>query len=662
MQERIPDHSPSDAEKRQPLEDEPEVHEPLQRPEGGNVEPYAEADARYRYRNKDPAKRDAPILLSWRIGLFLLTSTFLQNLTYNLSSMGLTEAYSWKTQQFNKFYSLVYYMLYLGPVFGFTMDIFRVWGERYRPSIIAGCVVNLICCFVFFGKTEAVLASPYGTIMVSWLTQIAIMYIYNPMNVVTIRYGNRCFFNSLSYEYDRLNEKLGFKTKRTDEEKKHIRSVESTARVGTLMSQLMVWRYMGSFLYSIFNNFARGRNAATPHVKTRWYVFMAAVGSCILILQVLFLMKRKYFLDYTEKEAKAPICTKIVRDAFKVKRATLGRTHKPIGSNFMFILCFIFVYFMIPDVLYNTRFTANYIFYASFGARWKQTFSILSSLGAVIGALAYALWMILAYVFENRRHRRRLNAMKNQTRALKGRNPNNNREPANEGSGHDSDSDDDVDHEDNLRLVDKPYFYSPWQAGTFVVVFAGCTAWAFGTFFHMFGEMGRHNPNFNFHVFLLFETLVVNACLAFALLPTLTLLAIHCPFNYEAASFALYSVATSGGGVISSLATTSVGTYLGFDSTAYTLAGLTSYWKMCLLCIFFQFFPLLIAPALPKCRADIRVNKEDIEDWKVSIDERPATVRSHDVNLQEEEEPQEPVRTPSRESDTVERKKVEQDE
>ncbi|EPY31622.1 hypothetical protein STCU_03363 [Strigomonas culicis] len=602
--------------------------------QGKTNEPYEDADARVRYAKRDPAKRDAPVLIGWRIALFLFTSTIVQNLSSNTYSLFQTGYNNWTTEQQSGYLSTSASMLLLGPVFGFFMDMFRVRGERYRVSIIAGCVVNIIISFVTYAKYPAVGDNFYSGVIMYWLQQVSVMFIYIPMNVVVIRYANRCFYNSLSYEYDRLNEQLGHKgTEKTADERQQIRNVESTARVGNIMAQTMLCRSMGSFVYSIFHIHTTGTTSVKTPITLRWWVCMGAIGSCVLILQILFLMKRKYFADYNANDSKKSLCAQFVRDVIKVKRASLGRTHKPIGSNYLFIILFIFFFYSIPDGMTNCRYSFHMTKADSTKKHWMRAYTILASLGTVLGPFCYALWMTLAYMFENRRHRRRLQGMLNTVQRLK----RNNEDDEN------SASDDDIDHEDGLRLVDKPYFYSPWQAGTTVITFAGCASWAFGIFFHLIGVMGRYNPNFNYNVFILFDVVVTNACYYFTIVSSIALVVIHCPFNYEASAFTLYSAAFAGTGSVTYPLTSSLASSLGVGSIGWYSSVGKGYWKLLLISIFFRFIPMLFVPGLPKCRADVRMNVENMEGWGVNEENqsRPAIVCTRDVILEEREKPRE---------------------
>ncbi|KAI5687801.1 hypothetical protein MNV84_06127 [Leishmania braziliensis] len=462
--------------------------------------------------NEEMDMRHAPILLPWRIGLFLLTSTITQNMNYVLDSFATMGYLSWTEAQQRQFYSLCYNMLYLGPVFGLIVDMIRVKRERFRPVIIIACVINAIVCFVCFATKN--IQNQYSSVLVLvWIMQVATMFIYMPMNAVVINYGNR------------LVESPG----------------ETSARIGGLMAQAMVWRTAGSLIQTIFYQFAYG-NPAQPHVNNRWMCLIAGICCCVLILQVLFLTKRYYYTDYRRVDIRNSEPVAFYRNTLNVTKMAISPHKEAFGGKFMFTLCFTFIYFMLPDALNNTRFSFEYQFTKTFSLGVSQANSILGSLGALLGALAYALWMYFAQRSE---------------------------------SSHG-------------RL---------FRANPLLICLAGCSAWAFGTFFHFWGVLGSTNNKFNYKVFIPIESVFVNACLRFAFMPTLSLAAMHTPRFYETAAFQLYSVSTSGGGVVSSAVTAAFMSSLGVTTA-------TGYWKALLLFMVFKFVPAIIAPTLPKFRED----------------------------------------------------------
>ncbi|KAK7197790.1 MFS/sugar transport protein [Novymonas esmeraldas] len=454
----------------------------------------------------------APVLLPWRIGLFLLTSTITQNMNYLLGSFATTNYFSWTTAQQKQFFSLSYNMLYLGPIFGLIVDLVRIRRERFRPVIIIACVINAIVCFVCFATKN--IQNQYGSMLIlAWIMQVATMFIYMPMNAVVINYGNR------------LVESPG----------------ETSARIGGLMAQAMVWRSAGSLIQTIFFQFAYG-NAVQPYVNYRWMCLIAGICCCVLIVQVLLLTKRYYYTDHRKAGSRGSGPVGLCRSTAKLGQRAVSTHKDAIGGKFMFIICFTFIYFMLPDALYNTKFSFEYQFTATFSLGLRQANSILGSLGALLGAVAYALWMFFAQ----------------RSEASRGR---------------------------------------MFRANPFIICLAGCSAWAFGTFFHFWGEMGSTNDKFSYKVFIPIESVVVNACLRFAFMPTLSLAAMQAPRFYETAAFQLYSVSTSGGGVVSSAVTSAFMTDLGVS----TMKG---YWKALLLFMVFQFVPMVVAPTLPKFRED----------------------------------------------------------
>ncbi|GET90992.1 hypothetical protein, unknown function [Leishmania tarentolae] len=462
--------------------------------------------------NEEMDMSQVPIFLPWRIGLFLLTSTITQNMNYLMGSFATTNYSSWTTAQQKQFYSLCYNMLYLGPLFGLIVDLIRIARERFRPVIIIACVINAIVCFVCFSTKN--IESDYSTMLVlAWIMQVATMFIYMPMNAVVINYGNRLVESS------------------------H----ETSARIGGLMSQAMVWRTAGSLVHTVFFQFAYG-DPMKPYVNYRWMCLIAGICCCLLILQVLFLTKRYYYTDYRRVSLRTSEPVVFYRNVLNVGKNAISRHDETFGGRFMFTVCFAFIYFMLPDALLNTKFSFEYQFTKGFSLGLSQANSILGSLGALLGALAYALWMYFAQ----------------RSEASHGR---------------------------------------MFHANPFIICLAGCSVWAFGTFFHFWGVMGSSNAKFNYHVFIPIESLFVNACLRFAFMPALSLAAMQAPRFYETAAFQLFSVSVSGAGVVSSAVTSSFMSSLGVSEV-------DGYWKALPLFMLFQFVPMVIAPTLPKFRED----------------------------------------------------------
>lgn len=456
----------------------------------------------------------APVVLPWQIGFFLLTSTITQNLSYVMATYLSANMYTqWTVKQQNQFYSLVYNMLYLGPVFGLVVDFVRIYRERFRPVIVIACVINAVIGFVCFATKQV--PSQYGSCLIlAWLMEVVVMFIYMPMNAVVINYGNR------------VVESPG----------------ETSSRIGGLMAQAMVWRTFGTLIYTIFREFAYGSTRTEVYVNNRWFCLIAAIFSCLLILQVIFLTKRSYYTDFRKVSVKQSEQVRFYRSAINMSHeAHVDRSEAP-GGKFMFIICFTFIYFMLPDPLYNTKFSFEYQFTRLFSVNLTHANNILGSIGAVLGALAYALWMYFAQRSESSQGRM-------------------------------------------------------YRANPFVIVLAGCGAWAFGIFFHFWGEMGSRNTHFNYKVFIPFESVVVNGLLRFAFMPTLSLAAMQAPRFFETTAFQIFSVCTSGGGLVSSYVTTGFMSSLGVTTSQ-------GYWKALLLFIVFRFLPMLVAGSLPRYRED----------------------------------------------------------
>ncbi|KAG5471547.1 hypothetical protein LSCM4_03094 [Leishmania orientalis] len=462
--------------------------------------------------NEEMDMSHAPILLPWRIGLFLLTSTITQNMNYVLGSFAATDYASWTAAQQKQFSSLCYNMLYLGPVFGLIVDLIRVRRERFRPVIIIACVINAAVSFVCFATKN--IENQYASMLVlAWIMQLATMFIYMPMNAVVINYGNRLLESS----------------------------DETSARIGGLMAQAMVWRTAGSLIQTFFYQLAYG-NSAKPYVNDRWMCLVAGICCCVLIPQVLFLTKRYYYTDHRRVSIRNSEPVVFYRNTLDVGRKAISSQKEAVGGKFMFTVCFTFIYFMLPDALYNTKFSFEYEFTEAFSLGLRQANAVLGSLGALLGALAYAMWMYFAQ----------------RSEASHGR---------------------------------------MFRANPFIICLAGSSAWALGTFFHFWGVMGSSNSKFNYRVFIPIESVVVNACLRFAFMPTLSLAAMQAPRFYETAAFQLYTVSTSGGGAVSTAVTTAFMSSLGVTTTE-------GYWKALPLFMLFQYVPMVIAPTLPKFRED----------------------------------------------------------
>lgn len=462
--------------------------------------------------DEENAESTPLVVLPWRIGIFLLTSTIVQNLSYIMATYLSSNSITWTSAEFSQFYSLCYTMIYLGPIFGLGVDLVRVFRERYRPVIIIACLINAILCFVSFA-TKNIEKNYKSALMLTWLMEVVTMFMYMPMNAVVINYGNRALESPW----------------------------ETSARIGGLMAQSMVWRSAGTLIQTIFVQLSQG-SKTNPAINNRYMVLIAGIGSCVLVFQVLLLTKRSYYLDYRRISLKTSTPVRFYTSFLTAKNNLFSSKKESSGGRFMFMLCFTFIYFMLPDALYNTRYSFEYQFTSTFSTGLSQANSILSQIGAVVGALAYALWMYFAQRYKTA--------------------------------------------------------HNMWyRAHPFVICLAGCCAWAFGTFFHFIGEMGSTNESFNYKVFIPIESFVVAALLRFAFMPTLSLIAMHAPRDYETTAFELYSVATTGGGVVSSATTTYFKSDLGATPTS-------GYWKLLLLFIVFRFIPMLIAVTLPKFRED----------------------------------------------------------
>lgn len=452
------------------------------------------------------------VVIPWRIALLLFTSTLVQNFSYCVTAF--LEREKWSDAEQTQFSQLVFNMIYLGPVFGLLVDVTRVFRERYRPVILLACVVNAVLCFACFGIPT--MGTKYKrSLMVGWLMQISVMMIYVPINAVVISYGN-----SMLQSAD-----------------------ESSARIGGLMAQTMVVRTFGSFVYQLVDVFVRPK---IPKQPDRWMLLIAAIGSCVLIVQVLLplTMKRSYFVDRREASFKHSAPVRFYRTVIRARRNAVSSRREATSTTLMFILCFIFVYFMLPDTLYNTLYSFNYHAAGVLSTGLQQALSVLSAFGSLIGALAYALWMFFAH-----------------------------------------------EHERKYRRLAKT---NPFQ-----IVTAGCCAWAFGSLFHLIGVAAHESISYN--VFIIFQGVVVQACLRFAFMPPLSLVAMHAPRGYETTAFELFTVDTSGGGQVSYPITTSLMTSMGVTDYFGT-TNWDKYWEVALICVFFRFLPVLIAFSLPKHR------------------------------------------------------------
>lgn len=459
------------------------------------------------------SERRSFVILPWRIALFLFTSTVLQNFAYGqsgVSNLGLYGAYPaeplWTKQQQSSYQCLVYYVLYLGPLFGLAIDLIRVFRERYRPTIIAALVVNFALSLIIGLSPSIYRDSDFvGCLLTIWLMNIAIMFVYIPMNAVVIWHGN-CATESAH---------------------------ESSSRIGGLMAQAMVCRTAGSFLQSTISTYS-----GSEKLTTRVNSYVSAALSALLIFQMLFLMDRSYFVDQREASLKTSTTWRFIKSIMDVSKSAVAGTRQVKGSTFMFIVSIVFIYFMIPDALYTTIYNFNYNYTAKMPPRVSQTTSMLMSLGTVCGALLYAVWMYYEYQRESSQGRR-------------------------------------------LTPV--------------VIMFAGCAFWSFGTLFHLFGAIASSSSTTNWKAFICIQNFVVGLCLRFSFMPTLSLAAMHAPRNYETTAFEVYSIAASGGGVVSSAISTPVMTSLNSSVSE-------AYWKFLLLCVFFQFLPMVFAFSIPKCR------------------------------------------------------------
>ncbi|EPY33433.1 hypothetical protein AGDE_08286 [Angomonas deanei] len=460
------------------------------------------------------------------------------------------------------------------------------------------------------------MTSYHAVLMVSFIMEVLVMFIYIPMNGVVIRYANNLFYNYFRYHFQQFypeeEAKAALDGKYKVPKAEYNLSIESASRVGGLMAQAMVWRTSGSFLYSIFKNFTYNNQDSfkgiKPHIPLRYYMLICAIGSCVLLVQVLFLTKPKYFLDYRRSNLKDSTVARMYNNILYIKRGAVSQTARVVGSNFMFVLCFIFIYFALPDALYTTYYSFNGAMgIYGFSKRWTQSNSIVSSLGALVGCALYAAWMYAAHLVEHRKTVKRIQLYLLRKREAEVDTP---AVPAHPEVGEPTAAERLASREQDI-LNDPDYLYEPWRANPFVIVLAGCIAWTLGIGFHFIGQMGSNNDKFNYRVFFIFQSFIAQMCLQFAFMPTLSLAALHAPFEYETAAFELYSVCTMGGGNVSST--------LSFSLLSSLNATVTQgYWKFLLLTMFFRMFPMFIAPSLPKNREEVYLDRTDgeVEDMK----------------------------------------------
>lgn len=481
-----------------------------------------ELDVHDPFQEEEQKKSSPYVILPWRIGLFLFTSTILQNFSYQETYI--VNMSGWTPKQSSAFSSLVYNMIYLGPIFGLAVDLIRVFRERYRPVVIGALLINAILSFCMYFSPSIYRDSEYGAcIVVMWLMEITVMFVYIPLNAVVIWHGNSA----------------------TESPE------ETSARIGGLMAQAMVWRTAGTLVETIVQQYAV--------IKYRSYALIAAIGSLLLIAQMLVLMKRSYFVDRREASLTQSTPYRFYKSLVEVSKNSVSHSRHASGTTFMFVLSFIFIYFALPEPLYNTVWQFNGMFYGKYNAK---TAAVLSQVGALLGAATYAVWMFFEYSKER--------------------------------AGRVS-----------FRM--SPMF----------IMFVGCAAWAFGIFFHLIGQMATGNASTSWKAFIPIQSLVVGYTLRLAFMPTLSLAAMHAPRNYETAAFELYSVCTTGGGVVSGALTTYfMGSY-GLDVTVSS-----GYWKFLLLALFIQFVPMIIAFALPKYRDAETQDEQE----KINFAEDPADV------------------------------------
>ncbi|KPA84467.1 hypothetical protein ABB37_02425 [Leptomonas pyrrhocoris] len=510
------DYSPQVPDDANPLDNNPDNHGAYDR--GGSDE---ERDGPKKtwigsymddFTKEEPSYGYAPTVLPWRIGLFLLTSTIMQNLSYDIPVYIGANSFTWSVARQKQYSSLCYNMIYLGPVFGLMIDLFRVFRERFRPVIIIACIINAVVGFVCFAAKQV--PEQYGSaLMLSWMVEVVTMFVYLPMNAVVINYGNR------------MVESPG----------------ETSARIGGLMAQAMVWRTTGTLILGIFTTFIN-EPMGVQHMPHRYYCLMAAIFCLLLVFQIIFLTKRAYYTDFRKVSLKNAEQVRFLKTVHNVGKDALSSRVESPGLKLMFVLCFSLIYFLIPEPLYNTSWMMEGPYTSDFSVGLNQANSVLSNIGSVLGALAYAVWMFLAQYFS-----------------------------AAEGT--------------------------LFRVNPFIIVLAGTCAWAFGIFFHFIGEMGSSNPHFGWKVFIPFEKLVTATALRFAFMPTMSLAAMQAPRFFETTAFQLFSCCTTGGGAISSLLSSSI-------MSSLNATGSRGYWKVLLIFLLMRFVPMVAAGSLPKFRED----------------------------------------------------------
>lgn len=224
-----------------------------------------------------------------------------------------------------------------------------------------------------------------------------------------------------------------------------------------------------------------------------------------------------------------------------VKESLASGDMRSDGVCFVVVLLFVFLYCVMPDaqVVYS-----NYLYGAfSFDAWFYSMNSCLSSLASIVGSYCFAAWM------DYRAKREHLGG----------------------------------------RL----------RTSIFFIFSIGCVAWAFAYFTNLLLCTGfivdvLHIPP---AVYVPVDNFVTMLLVRFAFMPTIVMAAEHAPKGLEATAFEVFSVASLGGGTISSLMTSFIAQGLGMSRGDYG-----NLWILLVISMVCRLVPIPLAYFLPQRR------------------------------------------------------------
>eukprot|EP00796_Vickermania_ingenoplastis_P002025 gene2025-1215_t len=430
----------------------------------------------------------------------LICSTMAQSFASSIIGMFLNITLGFGPLAVTRYWAILGFVSWAEPGIGVLADAFTLFGERRRPLFLVGCVASVIIYCLYCFKPSV--TDNWSTFMgVSIVGQVCSMFVYVSLNGLLVDIGRR---DSETHQ-------------------------ESTARIASIMSKAMFWRSVGTVVGSAIQTYI------LIYLDIRETLGLSAVFYFILIPLMLFtprktLMRRK---DMPNIFVRAYEAGKEIKRSFNIHDI------RSDGFCFIFVLCFVFLYTMMPD---SSTVYWNYIYTYPLSASYFSFVSLCSYVGAACGAYGFAWWMDV-------RAKREANG---------GRTTSN-----------------------------------------FFMFALGSVAWALAYATNImlctgFIEYTLHIPP---KIFLPIDMFVMQLFTRFAFMPTLAVAAEHAPKAFEATCFEVFAVASLGGGTVSGFLTMFIVADLNMQNYDYH-----HLWILVLISICCKLIMIPVAALLPNRR------------------------------------------------------------